>query len=72
MNDEQMIGSEWERAHDQLAEELADLARLALHCTRRDVELYVHRLAYRHRGTPLGQALRSYDVLPPVSLRSPA
>ena len=50
--------------------ELGDLARLALHATRRDVEMFVHRLAYRHRGTSLGDALAAQDVVPAVGLRS--
>lgn len=50
--------------------ELGDLARLALHATRRDVEMFVHRLAYRHRGTSLGDALAAQDVVPAVDLRS--
>jgi len=56
----------------RLEEELVGLARLALHTTRRDVELFVHRLAYRHRSTPLGDALAAQDVVPAVSLRTVA
>jgi hypothetical protein len=46
-----------------------DLARLAIECTPRDVEMYVHRLAYRYRNTPLGTALASVDRLHGVALR---
>lgn len=53
--------------HGQI--ELVELARLALHGDRRDVELYVHRLAYRHRNTPTGDALAGVDMLSGVSLR---
>lgn len=49
--------------------ELSDLARLALQGDRRDVELFVHRMAYRHRGTPLGDRLAGLDMVPPVALR---
>lgn len=65
-----MIEDERGTAAGYVKEELAQLARLALHGSRRDVEMYVHRLAYRHRGTPLGVALQGYDVVPGVSLRS--
>lgn len=56
----------------RLEDELVGLARLALHTTRRDVELFVHRLAYRHRRTPLGDALAEQDVVSAVSLRTVA
>ncbi len=49
--------------------EIADLSRLALQASSKSVEMYVHRLAYRHRGTDLGDALSAVDEMPPVSLR---
>ncbi len=52
-----------------LESELAHLARLALHGTDRDVELYVHKLAYRYRDSYLGDALAAVDEVPPVSPR---
>ncbi len=55
---------------DQLRDELGSLARLAMGTPSRDVEMYVHRLAYRHRSTPLGQALTRVDVIAAVSLRA--
>ena len=54
------------RAHTQLA----DLARLSLRGSRRDVELYVHRLAYNYRDTALGTILATLDEVPGVSLRA--
>jgi hypothetical protein len=52
-----------------LEDELVTLARLVLHGQLRDVELFVHRLAYRHRGTSLGARLAEIDALPAVNLR---
>jgi hypothetical protein len=43
-------------AHDLVETELVELARLALHCPG-EVELYVQRLATRHRETSLGMTL---------------
>lgn len=57
---------------DEVGYELPTLAYLALHGTRRDVEAYVHRLAYRHRGSDRGAALAAVDVVPGVSLRGDA
>jgi hypothetical protein len=53
----------------RLSDSMFDLARLAIECTPRDVEMYVHRLAYRYRNTPLGTALASVDRLHGVALR---
>lgn len=51
------------------SDELFNLARLALQGSRADVEMYVHRLAHRHRNTDLGRRLATVDVVPAVSLR---
>lgn len=60
---------EHEMAEARLADDIFSLARLAIKCTPRDVEMYVHRLAYRYRGTPLGTALATIDKLKGVALR---
>lgn len=50
---------------------LFHMARLALQGSQRDVELFVHRLAYRYRNLPIGTRLAEIDNVPPVSLRNP-
>jgi hypothetical protein len=45
------------------------MARLALQGSQRDVEMFVHRLAYRYRNLPIGTRLAEIDNVPPVSLR---
>lgn len=65
-----MVKGEQERDADQAELELLDLARLALEGSARDVEMFVHRLAYRHRSRSIGQALKSIDKVPAVSLRA--
>jgi hypothetical protein len=54
----------------RLEEDVAHLARIALHGSRRSLEMMVHRMAYHYRDTDFGSALASVDVVPGVSLRS--
>lgn len=53
----------------RLSESIFDITRLAMMGEQRDVEMYVHRLAYRYRNTPLGIALASVDRLHGAALR---